>query len=122
MRTLTESIHILAAPADVWRCIEDHAVRIQWARNCIPQLHQRVAPGGKFSSHEARKTLPIRGFQGLKDRYLKMIMNPSWRAALSATKQLGYGKVDRVDLPDKAHVDCAKEVTAWFDELRRATR
>ncbi len=84
--------------------------------NCMPELHRLAAPNQKFSQAPERVDLPIVAFQGLKDRYLKLIMNPQWEAAKRATKALGYKNVKRINLPKKAHADCVREVLDFFEK------
>ena len=86
--------------------------------NFMAGLHKAVAPSQAFSTDPSRKTLPINGFQGLKDRYLTML-EAQWASAEKTCSSLGFESLARTDLPEVAHKDCVKQVWEFFEKVWR---
>ncbi|MHC4840960.1 MAG: prolyl oligopeptidase family serine peptidase [Planctomycetota bacterium] len=86
-----------------------------------PELLHCAAPGsGNFagvsdvSDHEARNKLPVRAFQGDKDKHLAAL-NAQWENAKRVAEENGYENVTRELVPG-GHINCHKNA---FEEFRK---
>lgn len=105
-----------------WKMVFAHPDKLAAASPACANFNTGLA--NPVSDAAARKALPVKAFQGDKDKYLTastpgnnkgVDLNQQWEAASGLCKRHGYENVSREMLPGVGHSSCAGKVIAFFD-------
>jgi predicted esterase len=95
-----------------WRMIFGHPEKLAAAS----PTGANFTLSGEISRAPERAQLPVKAFQGEKDKYLNML-NAQWARAKGLCDQNGYRNVCREMVPGTGHSACVAQVLAFFRDV-----
>ncbi len=105
-----------------WRMVFGHPDKL---RGAAPSCANFSMPGQINRTAEEREQLPVRAFQGEKDKHLdgkNVNLNAQWKHALRLCTQNGYKNVKREMLPGVGHSTCKMKVLSFVEEVLKTRK